>query len=68
MVWVFVSVEERVGACGGVGEVPGVGVEVAAGSLDRFVAEDALEDVEWDACVGEPGRSGVAEPVPGEAW
>src|SRR5690606_30002047 len=64
---VFVSVEERVGACGGVGEVPGVGVEVAAGGLDRFVAEDALEDVERDACVGEPGRSGVTQSVPGEA-
>ena len=61
------SVEERVGACGSVGEVPGVGVEVAAGSLDRFVAKDALEDMEWDASVGEPGRSGVTEPVPGEA-
>ena len=30
------SVKERVGACGGVGEVPGVGVEVAAGRFDRL--------------------------------
>lgn len=62
-----VSVEERVGACSGVGEVSGVGVQVAAGRLDRFVAEDALEDMEGDAGVGEPGRSGMAESVPGEA-
>jgi len=33
-VGLFVSVEERVGACGSVGEVPSVGVEVPAGRLN----------------------------------
>ena len=66
-VGLFLSVEEGVRAGGGVGEVSGVGVEVAAGGLDGLVSEDALEDVEGDAGVGEPGCSGVTEPVPGEA-
>jgi hypothetical protein len=60
-------VEERVRAGSSVGEVPGVGVQVAAGGLDGLVPEDALEDMEGDAGVGEPGRSGVTKPVPGEA-
>jgi len=31
------------------------------------VSKDAVEDMERDASVCEPGRSGVAESVPGEA-
>lgn len=42
-------------------------MQVAASCLDGFVPEDALEDMEWDAGVCEPGCSGVPEPVPGEA-
>lgn len=63
---VFVCDEERVGASGSVGEVPGVGVETAVGGLDRCAAEDVLEDVEGDVGVGEPGCSGVPEAMPGE--
>lgn len=43
-----------------------VGVQVSAGGLDGGVAEDVLEDVQRDACVGHPGGSGVPEAVSGE--
>ena len=55
-----------VGLLGGGHEMAGVGVQVAAGGLDGFVAEDALQHVQWDARVGHPGRAGVAEPVPSQ--
>lgn len=43
-----------------------VGVQVSACGLDGGVAEDVLENVERDACVGHPGRAGVPEAVSGE--
>ncbi|GAA1187279.1 hypothetical protein GCM10009674_28050 [Nesterenkonia xinjiangensis] len=53
---------------GRVGEVSPVGVQAAAGGLDGLVAEDALEDVEWNARISESSCSGVTKSVQGEAW
>lgn len=43
-----------------------VGVEIPAGGLHRGVPENLLEHVQWDAGVGHPRCTRVAEPVTGE--
>lgn len=44
----------------------GVRVEIPTGRFQRFVAEDALQNMQWDSCIGKPRRTCVTETMPGE--
>jgi hypothetical protein len=44
-------------------QMPVIRVQIAVGGPERLVPEDALQDVDRDACVGEPGRARVAQPM-----
>jgi hypothetical protein len=45
-----------------------VRVQVALGGGQRSVAGDPSQDVELDACVGEPGQAGVPEVVAAQVF
>jgi hypothetical protein len=49
--------------CADGGDPVDVGAEAALGGDERSVAGDASQDVDGDACVGEPGQSGVPQAV-----
>lgn len=60
------AAEEGVGLCGGVRQVPGVGVQIPSRGFQRLVPEDPLQHMQRDARIGEPGCSGVPQAVPSE--
>jgi hypothetical protein len=48
------------------GEGAGVRVKITLGRGEGTVSRDLPEDVHWDACIRQPGKSRVPEIIPAE--